>query len=36
MVAKKAHAVDSSFMHIHTIASTITSQHDKYELIKRD
>ena len=36
MLVKKAYAVDSSFTHIHTIASTITSQYNKYELLKRD
>ena len=36
MLVKKAHALDSSFTHIHTIASVITKQNDKYELLNRD
>ena len=36
MMVKKAHAVDFSFTYIHIIASAITSQYDKYELLKRD
>ena len=36
MQVKKAHVVDSSFTYIHTIASAIVSQQDKYELLKRD
>ena len=34
MLVKKAHAVESSFTYIHTIALAITSQYDKYELLK--
>ena len=36
MQVKKAHAVDFSFTHMNTIAAVITSQYDKYELLKRD
>ena len=36
MLVKQARAVDSSFTHIHAIASDTMSQYDKYGLRKRD